>query len=69
MEKVEVSRKEVRRVIQNWIEEADADTLLWIYNENFDEPITFDSDTYQFTVPVSEADRVGMEYDGNADYE
>jgi len=65
---VKVSPEEIKRVIQNWIEEADADTLLRIYNENFDEPITFDSDTYEFTVPISEADRVGMEYVGNADY-
>ena len=70
-EEVKVSPEEVKRVIQAWIEEADCDTLLRIYNENFDEPIRYgvdDLDSYQFTVPIEEADRVGMEYDGNADY-
>ena len=58
----------IKRVIQDWIEEADCDTLLRIYNENFDRAIEYDSATYQFTVPIEEADRVGMEYEGNSIY-
>jgi hypothetical protein len=68
-EVVEVSPEELARVIATWIVEASADTLLRIYNENFDAPITFDSDNYVFVVPIDEADRCGMEYDGNADCE
>ena len=71
-EYVKVSPEEIARVLQAWIAEADCDTLLRIYNENFDEQIRYgvnDSDNYEFQVPIDEADRCGMEYDGNADYE
>lgn len=68
-ETVTISPEELARVLATWLVEASADTLLRIYNENFDAPITFDSDNYVFVVPIDEADRVGMEYDGNADYE
>jgi len=68
MEKVNVSPEEIARVIATWIVEADADTLLRVYNENFDEPITYDQENHEFAVPITEADRVGMEYAGNDDY-
>jgi len=68
-ETVEVSPEELARLIATWIVEADSSVLLRIYNENFNTPITFDQDNYVFNVPIDEADRVGMEYDGNADYE
>lgn len=67
-EGVQVSPEEIRRVIIEWIADSDCDTLLRIYNENFDEPITYDQEKYEFNVPIEEADRVGMEYAGNADY-
>ena len=66
-ETVEVTPEELARVIATWVVEAGTDTLLRIYNENFDEPITFDSDNFVFNVPINEADRTGMEYESSVE--
>lgn len=57
---VEASSDKIREALKNWIDEADNETIERIYNENFDEEISYDAENECFDVPHSEAERVGL---------
>ena len=51
---------DIREAIKNWIDETDNDTIERIWNENFDEPITFLVEQGVFEIPEGEAERNGI---------
>lgn len=61
MEKIiQCSSEDIREAIKSWIDEADNETIERIWNENFDEEITYITEDGLFEIPESEAERNGI---------
>ena len=57
---VEVSPDKIREALKSWIDEADNETIERIFNENFDEEISYEVEDECFDVPFAEAERLGL---------
>ena len=57
---VEVSSNKIREALKSWIDEADNETIERVFNENFDEPISYEVEDECFDVPFAEAEKLGL---------
>jgi predicted Rdx family selenoprotein len=60
---INITPEKLAEAMSKWILEADSDTLLRVFNENFDEVIYYDSDAGMFEIPYNEVERLGLESD------
>lgn len=56
----QATRDDIEQAMINWIKEADSDTIERVWNENFNEEITYLHEQGVFEIPVDEAERNGI---------
>jgi len=54
-------RFEILKAMRNWIEEADNETLVRVFNSEFEGRLTYDDETELFNINSESAEKLGLD--------